>query len=289
MMRDQAETLRLRMLKSSGELSRSIAIVSGKGGVGKSSFSTNFAHALLAQGKKVIIVDMDIGMGNIHILLGMAPSYSLKDYLLGKEPLSEVINETSEGLHFISGGSGLDNVLEWSKEMFGLLIQAFVFLQQQYDFILFDMGAGATQRSIELIVAVDEIIVISTTEPTSITDAYSMMKLICLQDPDKKLHMVSNRVAKGESENESVVRLQYAMRKFLNKETTILGCLPEDPLVHKAVIAQRPFLLLFPNAPVSKRMIAIAETFVGASSGEAARPGEGFLGKLISIFTKGRG
>lgn len=289
MMRDQAETLRLRMLKSQGELSRSIAIVSGKGGVGKSNFSTNFAHALLAQGKKVIIVDMDIGMGNIHILLGMAPRYSLKDYLLGKEQLSDVINETSEGLHFISGGSGLDNVLEWSTAMFDLLIQAFEFLQQQYDFILFDMGAGATQRSIELIVAVDEIIVISTTEPTSITDAYSMMKFICLQDPDKKLHMVSNRVAKGESENEAVVRLQYAMRKFLNKETTVLGFLPEDPLVHKAVVAQQPFLLLFPNAPISKRMIAIAETFVGASSGEVFRPEEGFLGKLRSIFTKGRG
>lgn len=288
-MRDQAETLRLKMLKSQGKLSRSVAIVSGKGGVGKSNFSTNFAHALLAQGKKVIIVDMDIGMGNIHILLGMAPSHSLKDYLLGKEQISEVINETSEGLHFISGGSGLENVLEWSIEMFDLLIQAFEFLQQKYDFILFDMGAGATQRSIELIVAVDEIIVISTTEPTSITDAYSMMKFICLQDPDKKFHLVSNRVSKSEEENDAVIRLQYAMRKFLNKETTILGYLPEDSTVHKAVIAQQPFLLLFPNAPVSKKMKAIAETFVGTSSGEMFRQEEGFLGKLRSLFTKGRG
>ncbi|WP_203246241.1 MinD/ParA family protein [Sporosarcina beigongshangi] len=289
MMRDQAETLRLKMLKSKGELSRSIAIVSGKGGVGKSNFSTNFAHSLLAKGKKVIIVDMDIGMGNIHILLGMAPRYSLKDYLLGQEQLIEIINETPEGLHFISGGSGLENVLEWSESMFELLIQAFEFLQQRYDFILFDMGAGATQRSIELIVAVDEIIVISTTEPTSITDAYSMMKFICLQDPDKKLHMVSNRVSRDEEENEAVVRLQYAMRKFLGKETTILGFLPEDPVVHKAVVAQKPFLLLFPSAPISKRMKIIAENFVGASLDETSKRGEGFLGKLRSIFTKGRG
>ena len=289
MMRDQAETLRLKMLKSQGELSRSIAIVSGKGGVGKSNFSTNFAHALLSQGKTVMIVDMDIGMGNIHILLGMAPPYSLKDYLLGNEELHEIINETPEGLHFISGGSGLDNVLEWSKEMFERLIQAFEYLQQKYDFILFDMGAGATQRSIELIVAVDEIIVISTTEPTSITDAYSMMKFIYLQDPDKTFHLVSNRVSKGEEGNEAVVRLQYAMRKFLNKETTILGYLPEDPTVHKAVVAQQPFLLLFPNAPISKKMRSIAETFVGANSSEGFKQGEGFLGKLRNIFTKGRG
>ena len=99
--------------------------------------------------------------------------------------------------------------------MFNRLILAFEQLQKDYDFILFDMGAGATQRSIELILAVDEIIVISTTEPTSITDAYSMMKFICLQDPDKTFHIVSNRVSKGDDGNDAVTRLQFAMRKFL--------------------------------------------------------------------------
>lgn len=178
-MRDQAETLRLKMLKSQGKLSRSIAIVSGKGGVGKSNFTTNFAYGLIARNKKVVIVDMDIGMGNIHILLGMATPYSLKDHLEGTQEIEEIINHTSNGLDFISGGSGLDVVMEWSDSMFERLIQAFEYLQKEYDFVLFDMGAGATQSAIELIVAIDEVIVISTTEPTSITDAYSMMKFIC--------------------------------------------------------------------------------------------------------------
>ncbi|WP_186671225.1 MinD/ParA family protein [Sporosarcina sp. BP05] len=288
-MRDQAETLRLKMLKSQGKLSKSIAIVSGKGGVGKSNFSTNFAHALLAKGKKVIIIDMDIGMGNIHILLGMAPRNSLTDYLLNKVEIDEVVNEAPGGLSFISGGSGLDMVMEWSAAMFDRLIQAFEHLQQRYDFILFDMGAGATQRSIELIVSVDEIIVISTTEPTSITDAYSMMKFICLQDPDKVFSIVSNRVSKGDDGNDAVTRLQYAMRKFLGKETKILGFLPEDPVVHKAVLAQEPFLLLYPKAPISQRMMAIAESFVSPSSDEGFKQGEGFLGKMRSLFAKGRG
>lgn len=289
MMRDQAETLRLKMLKSQGALSRSIAIVSGKGGVGKSNFSTNFAYALLSKGKKVIIIDMDIGMGNIHILLGMAPQYSLKDYLMGTRELDEVINGTPEGLNFISGGSGLDMVMEWSAEMFDRLILAFEHLQQQYDVILFDMGAGATQRSIELIVAVDEIIVISTTEPTSITDAYSMMKFIYLRDPNKAFHIVGNRAARLGEGNDAVIRLQYAMRKFLEKETEILGFLPEDTAVHQAVLAQQPFLLLYPNAPISKRMIMIAETFIGTNVTTETKQGEGFLGKLRSIFSKGRG
>ena len=98
-MRDQAEELRLKMLKVQGKLSRSIAVVSGKGGVGKSNFSTNFAYALISKGEKVMIVDMDIGMGNIHVLLGMTPQSSLKDYLDGSKRIDEVINKTPEGLH----------------------------------------------------------------------------------------------------------------------------------------------------------------------------------------------
>lgn len=286
-MHDQAEALRMKMLKAQGGLAKSIAIVSGKGGVGKSNFSTNFAYSLRTKGKKVIVVDMDIGMGNIHILLGVTPKYSLKDYLLGYQTLDDVINTEDGGMTFISGGSGMDSVLDWSEDMFERLIGAFEQLQKEYDFILFDMGAGATQRSIELIIAVDEVIVISTTEPTSITDAYSMMKFICLQDPEKKFNIVSNRVSKHDDGNEAVTRLQYAMRKFLNKETTILGFLPEDPSVHKAVLAQKPFLLLYPNALISKRMSAIADQFVQADQ-ISEKQESGFLGKLKGIFSKGR-
>lgn len=286
-MRDQAEELRMKMLKAQGELAKSIAIVSGKGGVGKSNFSTNFAHSLRLKGKKVIVIDMDIGMGNIHILLGVSPKYSLRDYLMGSNSLEDVINVDEEGLTFISGGSGLDTVLEWSESMFERLLDAFEHLQKEYDFILFDMGAGATQRSIELIMSVDEVIVISTTEPTSITDAYSMMKFICLKDPDKKFNIVSNRVTKQDDGNESATRLQYAMRKFLDKETLILGFLPEDPTVHKAVLAQKPFSLLYPNAPVSKRMAAIADVFVQVDRTEIKQE-IGFLTKLRGIFLRGR-
>jgi len=286
-MRDQAEALRLKMMHAQGSLAKSIAIVSGKGGVGKSNFTTNFAHSLRIKGKKVIVVDMDIGMGNIHILLGVAPKYNLKDYLIGQQPLENIVNADEFGLAFISGGSGMDSVLDWSENMFERLLAAFEQMQMEYDFILFDMGAGATQRSIELIIAVDEVIVISTTEPTSITDAYSMMKFICLKDPDKKFSIVSNRVTKQDDGNDAVTRLQYAMRKFLDKETSILGFLPEDPAVHKAVVAQKPFLLLFPNSLVSKRMKAIADEFVIVDR-NLEKENNGFLKKLKGIFSKGR-
>lgn len=288
-MRDQAEALRLKMLESQGKLSRSIAVVSGKGGVGKSNFSTNFAYALLARGEKVVIVDMDIGMGNIHILLGMAAKYSLKDYLVGEKGIEDVVNRTTEGLDFISGGSGLDKVMEWSPDMFDRLIRAFEFLQKEYDVVLFDMGAGATRNAIELIVAVDEVVVISTTEPTSITDAYSMMKFIYLKDPEKTFHIVGNRVSRNDNGSDTVTRLQFAMRKFLEKETAILGFLPEDPAVHKAVLAQKPYLLLYPSAPISKKMSALVDLFMHAESNDERPRGIGFLEKLRNAFTKGRG
>ena len=288
-MHDQAEKLRQQMLKSQGELSRSIAIVSGKGGVGKSNFSINFAYALRSYGKKVIIIDMDIGMGNIHILLGMTPENSLKDYLVGSIELPDVINAAPENLDFISGGSGLDSVMEWSDYIFNRLIQAFEQLQKEYDFILFDMGAGATQRVIELVIAVDEIIVISTTEPTSITDAYSMMKFVCLKDPSKLIHIVGNRIAKSDQDYDAVTRLQNAMQKFLEKETTILGVLPEDDAVHKAVLAQKPFLHLYPNSSISKRMMSIASSFVHFELNENDNKKDGFLRKLKNMFGKGQG
>lgn len=139
-MRDQAEKLRMKMLESQGALGRSIAVVSGKGGVGKSNFSTNFATLLAQEGKKVVIVDMDIGMGNIHILIGKSVQYSLKDYLEGDLTIEEVMFEGPNGLKYISGGSGMSELMEWSGDMFDRLIQAFEQLQKSFDYILFDMG-----------------------------------------------------------------------------------------------------------------------------------------------------
>lgn len=287
-MRDQAEELRLKMLHAQGKLAKSIAVVSGKGGVGKSNFTTNFAYALISKGKKVLIIDMDIGMGNIHILLGLIPPYSLRDYLSGEQSIHSIVNQAPDGLDFIAGGSGLDAVMEWSESMFDALMHAFEHLQKEYDFILFDMGAGATQSVIDLIIAVDEVIVISTTEPTSITDAYSMMKFIYMKDPEKTFHIVGNRIQKKDEANDTAIRLQFAMKKFLLKDTQILGFLPEDRHVHQAVVAQKPYLLLFPKSTIAQSMQAIAGTFVSTDSTQIVAEPSGFLGKLKTIFRKGR-
>lgn len=287
-MKDQAESLRRKMLAAQDQLARSLAVVSGKGGVGKSNFSTNFSYALVQQEKKVVIVDMDLGMGNVHILLGHTPKFSLMDYLVGTEDIESIINKMPEGLHFISGGSGLSDVVEWTDEMFERLTEAFHYLQTAYDFVIFDMGAGANQTTIELILAIDEVIVITTGEPTSITDAYSMMKYIALRDSDTSFYLVGNRIHKGLAKNESVSRLQFAMKKFLQVDAKVLGELPEDPVVQKSVIQQKPYLLAYPNAPISKRIKMMTEVFTQYKLVEEPIKENRFMQKLRSIFVKGR-
>ena len=289
-MRDQAEKLRMQMLESQGSIGRSIAVVSGKGGVGKSNFSTNFASLLVNAGKKVVILDMDIGMGNIHILIGKTVQASLTDYLEGNRALEDVIYEGPNGLQYISGGSGMTSIVEWSPLMFDKLIVAFQTLQTQFDFILFDMGAGATSWSLQLLTSVDEIIVISTAEPTSIMDAYSMMKYIHQKDSDKTFYLLCNRVFNREEGDETLDRLQSVMQRFLSKEVIKLGSLPEDPVVRKSVREQVPFTILYPEAPISKTMQKIVLRFIQKTTEEVypVDSKKGLIGKLRSIFSKGR-
>lgn len=288
-MKDQAEKLRVQMLESQGAMGKSIAVVSGKGGVGKSNFSTNFASLLTNHGKSVVIVDMDIGMGNIHILIGKTVQVSLTDYLEGTSSLEEVMHEGPHGLMYISGGSGMTSLVEWSEDKFERLIEAFQTLQTQFDYILFDMGAGATNWSLDLITSIDEIIVISTAEPTSIMDAYSMMKYIHLRDENKTFYLLCNRVFNREEGDETLERLRNAMERFLQKEVIKLGSLPEDPVVRKAVREQVPFSILYPDAPISKTMKQVVSKFINESTNEIyPEHNNSFLSKLKGIFTKGR-
>lgn len=289
-MRDQAEQLRRKILEQDRALGKSIAIVSGKGGVGKSNFSTNFASLLAKERKKVAILDMDIGMGNIHILLGKSVQYSLKDYLEGRTSIEDVLFEGPNGIYYVSGGSGMSSLIEWTDEMFQLLIQAFEHLQKQFDFILFDMGAGATNWSLELLTTIDEIIVISTAEPTAIMDAYSMMKYVHLKDKDKTFYVLCNRAFNREEGQDTTNRLAGAMQKFLSKEVIVLGALPEDPVVRKAVKEQIPFSLLFPEAPITKSLQQIVNRFIHHQTEEVYidKGSTNFLFKLKRMFSKGR-
>lgn len=288
-MRDQAEALRMKLLEQEGQLGKAIAIVSGKGGVGKSNFCMNFALQLAEQNKHVVILDMDIGMGNIHILIGESASNNLGDYLVGDQPLEDVILTAPFGIDYISGGSGMASVLEWSDAMFVRLTDAFDELLKRYDYILFDMGAGATNWSLDLLMSIDDVIVITTAEPTAITDAYSMMKYIHLKDDSKHYYLICNRILSKQEGEETTSRLKLAMERFLEKDIQVLGSLPEDVAVRQSVREQVPFSIQYPTAPITKALRLIVLRFLEEPVTKVEQQPTTFLNKLRTIFWKGRG
>lgn len=243
-MRDQAEALRKKIQNNVHRpTAKTLAVVSGKGGVGKSNFSLNFAITLSKRGHKVLLFDLDIGMGNIDILLGNSPKYSIVDFLDGNKSLQNIVMEGPEQLRYIAGGSGLKRLIQLDDDLMIKFTGELYTLLEQYEYVIFDMGAGATQESLNFILSVDEIVVVTTPEPTSITDAYSMMKFIHMQDQKIPFLIVVNR-ALGEKDGiETYKRLQTVARKFLDRKVLALGIIPDDRAIQKAVSRQIPFIL----------------------------------------------
>jgi flagellar biosynthesis protein FlhG len=285
-MKDQAYHLRQRMLLNSNPHAKTIGIVSGKGGVGKSNISTNLSILLGNAQKKTLLFDMDIGMGNIHILLGSHNHYSIMDYIRNSDLIiDDVISENVHGISYISGGNGLNSVVEWEEEQQERFFEAMDQLVLKYDYIVFDMGAGATRGTLDFLLTMDQIIVVTTPEPTSITDAYSMMKYIHLRDERKDFYLVCNRAESKQEGLASLSRLQETARKFLKKETIPLGVLPEDPAVRKAVNVQVPLIKSFPRSQISLGLNSLANRFLSESDKfEFQNEKPSFLKNIKSLF-----
>ncbi len=257
------------MLQSTSSQAKTIAVVSGKGGVGKSNISTNLSILLGQENKKVLLFDMDIGMGNINILLGGQNNYSIMEFIEQEElEIDTVISKNIHGISYISGGNGLKNIVEWNERQINRFFEAMDYLVLKYDYLLFDMGAGATKETLEFLLAMDEIIVITTPEPTSVTDAYSMIKYIHLRNEEKEFHLLCNRAENKDEGIETIARLQETVRKFLNKEIFSLGFLPEDSTVRKSVTRQTPIIMGYPNSPMASSLRKVARQLLTPDTNE---------------------
>lgn len=285
-MKDQAEKLRNMMRRAEGKAAKTIAVVSGKGGVGKSNISINMAIAFAQKGSKVLLFDLDIGMGNVHVLMGQQAGRTIQDFLNGGFPLEDIIYHGPEGVAYISGGNGLRQVAELDETMLGRLLEALEDFQSAYDYIIFDMGAGATSASLEILMAADDIFVVTTPEPTSITDAYSMMKYIALYDTESSMHLLCNRADNDREGEETLKRLQFTMEKFLDKNVSLMGVMPEDYHVKKAVIRQKPFILEFPRSSPAQRLRKLVESYLNSHGRSELSEGEAspFIQKLRRFF-----
>lgn len=251
---DQAE--QLRILKAGRQqpksLARVITVTSGKGGVGKSNTSINLAIQFRKKGKKVIILDADFGLANIEIMFGAMPKHNLHDLIYQGKSITDIITWGPMDVGFISGGSGIAGMSNLSREYLGCIIQNLVQLDSMADIIIVDTGAGISDAVLEFLVASGEILLVTTPEPTSITDSYSLLKALYHHsrfDPDAtKVKLIANRVSK-ESEGQVLFsKLNAVVERYLKVPMIYLGCVPEDSHLSRSVMQQVPVSLQNPGA-----------------------------------------
>ena len=261
---DQAESLR-KMVKeqaSPRRVSRVITITSGKGGVGKSSISVNLAIALSRLGKRVIILDADFGLANVEVMFGIRPQYNLADLIFKGKTLADIVTQGPENIGFISGGSGIQELTNLTKDQIVYLIQKLVELDDLADIILVDTGAGISDSVLEFVAASSEVLLVATPEPTSITDAYALLKTLNRKADvslkDTAIMMIANRIDTYDDGKELFDKLSLVVSKFLNINLEYLGAVPQDTIVSKAVIRQKPALMLYPNSQFSRSISTFA-------------------------------
>ena len=248
---------------------RVLAITSGKGGVGKTNVVGNLAVACQRRGKRVLIFDADLGLANIDIIFGINPRSSIEDVIKGEKELSEVIVEGPEGVSVIPASSGVEKMAHLTEGQKINLLNEFDLLNRDFDILLVDTGAGISQNVIYFNLAAQERIVVVTPEPTSITDAYALMKIMFFRYGTTDFFLLLNMV-RGETEARSVYEhMSRVVSRFMRGVSLeYAGFIPSDPLLRQAVGRRQPVVCCFPDTASSSRFDMLAEYLLdGVKSG----------------------
>ena len=255
---DQATRLR-NIIKAQSTphrpLARVITVTSGKGGVGKSNIAINLAIQFRKMGQRVIILDADFGLANIEIMFGAIPKHNLSDLIYQNKNIREIITWGPMEVGFISGGSGIAGLSNLSREYLIYIVQNLAELDAIADIVLIDTGAGISSAVLEFLVASGEVILVTTPEPTSITDSYSLLKAL-LRHPrfllaDTAVTMIANKVDNKNEGQALFNKLNAVVSRYLKLPLTYLGAIPQDSQLSQAVMQQMPVLLKAPGAKSS--------------------------------------
>jgi flagellar biosynthesis protein FlhG len=288
-MNDQAEGLR-NMVRNSQEQrpkqTRVITVTSGKGGVGKSNFTLNFALKLKSRGYDVLIFDADIGLANIDVLMGVSPQYHLHHLLTGQKTIEEIVCLGTNGLQFIAGGSGFNDLLNLSAAQLDFFVREVGRLHGKVDFILFDTGAGLSNETLKFIVSANETIIVTTPEPTAITDAYAIVKMVSSLNYRCQFRLVINRVTSPKEGQQTAEKISMVAKRFLGLDIATLGYVADDLFVSKAVKKQMPFTVAFPQSAASKNLEEIVSRFLAKPVHTESEGMKGFLNKMIKLLRK---
>ncbi|MGI9951198.1 MinD/ParA family protein [Moorellaceae bacterium AZ2] len=259
---DQAARLRELVLGSSSDGVRSLAVASGKGGVGKTNLVVNLSLALARRKKRVMVLDADLGLANVDILLGLVPRWDLSQVVRGEKDLKEIVIEGPAGVRLIPGGSGVQELADLTNQQREHLIKSLSQVTAGTDFFLIDTSAGISRHVLSFAAAAGEAIIVTTPEPTALTDAYGLIK--GLSRLGVRIHLLVNRALAMDEGREAAARLQATARRFLAVEISLLGIIPEDRAVGLAVREQRPLVLHYPSSSAARAIEEVAARLLGA-------------------------
>lgn len=299
-MRDQAEKLReiINDIKSYSKQSASmtvtpptearvITVTSGKGGVGKTNFTVNLAIKLSQMGKRVIIIDADLGLANVDVVMGRMSKYNLSDVIKNDKDIMDILEEGPCGVKYVSGGSGVQELVRLNKMQLVDLLMKLGKLDYEADIILIDTGAGLSDNVLSFVHASKEVILVTTPEPTSITDAYALIKTISNKDANKNIKIVVNRVESDSEANNILDKLKAVTERFIGIKLHSLGFIYNDACVTKSVKIQQPFVLNYTRCEATKNITDIAKILLDTNS--AVMTGSSgfkvFINKLSNIFS----
>ena len=284
-------------------LAHATAFVSGKGGVGKSNLALNLAIALGCRGRRVVLFDADMGMANLDVLCGLTPTGTIEDVVRGRIPLREILVQGPGGFQLVPGASGVASMANIDGLGRRRLLKQLAMLDTVADHLLIDMGAGISSSVMSFAAAADRVLVVTTPEPTSMTDAYGAIKALVSRGRDMRIDLVINMAHSEEEGLDVHKRISRVARKFLGVDLGLAAVIPQDMLVSQAVRVRRPVLLESPHAPVTRAIDRLArqldglpvDRFDGGSASqdsgvtsEAPRRGGFFQRFAGSLLSRGR-
>lgn len=243
-----------------GELSTQvIAVTSGKGGVGKSNVVANLAVSLARAGKRVLVLDADLGLGNLDVLLGLVPQHTIEDVLVGSHTLSEIMLSGPAGIHVLPASSGVPRLTALTESQQLMIQEQLADLAAEMDVLLIDTGAGISPNVTFFASSADETMVIISPEPTSLTDAYALIKVLARQYRERRFKVLVNQAKSPREASEVFGKLDVAVDRFLHVSVELVGAIPYDDYVHMAVMQQKAVSDMFPDAPAAQAFKRLAQ------------------------------
>ncbi len=265
---------------------RIIAIASGKGGVGKTNFTVNLGLSLQKNGHQTLIIDADFGMANADLVLGITPIYNLGHIIKGKCTFQEAIVAGPNNMHILPGTSGSEELINMSSIAIKRLLATSDYIENKYDFVLLDIGAGIHNDVLNFIRSADESIIILTPEPTSIMDAYSLIKIMQQKGCSHQIHFVVNQVDSMQEGELVAKKITKAVSQYLKLDIKKIGIIPFDKKLRRAVKIQQPVLLASPHTISSLKILEIADYIIEGKKTNRSRGMKGFIYRMVGLFNQ---